>query len=480
MPSRPFRAPLLVALALLPLAASRAPAHAATEPADSIAARADRYLAARTALGRFSGAALIARGDRVILRKGYGFADVSKRTPFTPGTRHKVASVSKMFTAMAALALRDAGRLALEDSLGRWLDDCPAAWRPITVSQLVHHTSGIPDYEEPLEIGSERYHALMTRPDATQLVVDSARTRPLDFAPGTQFKYSNTGYIVLAMVVERAAGEPFARYVSRTLLAPAGMKRSGVFDGRADPPGTAVGYTHDDLGWERTLAGVALTAGHLRPVPRLPIAPPAGDAGIYSTVDDLLLWSRVMDGGTLVPPARVAEVFTPGLENYGCGWFVDRGFDRRRARHNGILPGYVSDFVKFPGDSLTLIVLSNLDRTRLDRVVRDLSAIALGHGWDMPVRGVVTTLTAAQEAPLTGTYAMGDGRKLVVRRDSDYLVAELEGRYTAGLIPLSPTEFYFPLGDGRALFTLDEAGRAARVNMRYGGEDHVATRVAQP
>ncbi|HKQ59301.1 MAG TPA: serine hydrolase [Candidatus Eisenbacteria bacterium] len=453
------------------------PALAAPAP-DSVSAQADRYLAARTALGQFSGAALIARGGRVLLRKGYGYADVERRVPFTPETQQEVASVSKMFTAMAALKLRDQGKLRLEDSLGQWLPNVPAAWRGITLQQLMRHTSGIPDYEEKLEIGSPAYMEFMGRKDASARIVEEAKAKPLDFKPGERFHYSNTGYVVLSRVVERAAGRPFAQLVTRELLRPAGMSRSGVFDGGPRPTALARGYTHGDLGWPRQLGGVSLGDGHLQLVPPLPLAPPAGDAGLYSTVDDLYRWSLVMDGSALVPAALAAEVFTPGLDDYGYGWFAGRGFDRRRYRHNGILPGHLTDFIKFPDDSITIVLVSNLDRVRLDRVARDVSAIALGTPWDPPVHGAVTTLSPAQIAALEGTYRMADGKTLTVRMDGEMLTAKLEGRYTAGLIPLSPTEFYFPLGDGRALFTLGDDGRGTRVNMRYGGEDHIAERQA--
>lgn len=445
---------------------------------DSVAARIDRYVTARTELGRFSGAILVARGDRVIFRKGYGYADVEARKPFTPETPQEIASISKMFTAMATLKLRDRGRLKLEDSLAQWVPDCPAEWRPIRIQQLMRHTSGIPDYEEALEIGSAKYMEFMQSPGATRRIIEEARTKSLDFEPGTKFHYSNTAYILLSQIVERAAKEPFATFVSRELLKPAGMKHAGVFDGGLAPPSVARGYTHGDLGWPRVLAGVPLTAGHLTLVPHLPLTPPAGDAGIYATVDDLLRWSRAMDGGRLIPAAEVAEVFTPGLEGYGYGWFIQTAFDRIRYRHNGILPGHVSDLVKFPADSITIVTLSNLDRTRLDRVMRDVTAIVLGTPWDMPVQGKVVALTPDEIAAVAGVYRMSDGKALTVKPDGDLLAAALEGRYTAGLVPLSPTEFYMPLGDGRTTFTIGADGRATRVNLRYGGEDHVAERSA--
>ncbi len=474
LPKRPLAAVLLAGALLAPRPAARSDAK---EP---VAAALDRYLSARTSLGRFSGAVLVAQRDRVLFRKGYGFADVSARTPYTPRTRHAVASITKMFTAMAVLKLRDAGALALDDSVCAHVAPCPGAWKPVTVRHLMRHTSGIPDYEEKLGLGSPAYFAALTRADATRRLVEEAAGKPLDFPPGTKFAYSNTGYLVLARIVEAAAKRPFNEFVTETLLGPSGMTRAGLFDGQTVPAGLATGYTHPDLGWARLLAGTPLTAGHLVAQPHLPLTPPAGDAGLYATVDDLLAWSRAMDGSALVPKAEADEVFAPGLEHYGYGWFSGEGFGRRRYRHNGELPGYTSDFVKFPDDGLTLVFFCNVDRARLSSVVRDSCAIVLGLPWDMPVSGTVAALAPEDYARLEGDYRTADGKTLSVRKEPDVLTARLEGRYTAGLIPLSPTRFYFPLGDGTVTFAPGADGRASSVNVRYSGEDHPATRIPAP
>lgn len=444
-----------------------------------IAQTVDRYLSVRTEMGGFSGAILIAKDGRIILRKGYGFADVEKGIPYTPETRHEVASISKMFTSMAALKLRDQGKLQLTDSICKYLDGCPDIWKPITIQQLMRHTSGIPDYEEQLELGSDKYLEFMSRPDTSARIVENAEKLPLDFKPGEKFHYSNTGYIVLSYVVQKAARQPFAEFVTKTILQPAGMKHSGIFGSGGIPKNLANGYTYGDIGWEKTLGGVSLTAGHLKKLPHLPLAPPAGDAGLYSTVDDLYRWSQLMDGSKLVPAQEAAEVFTPGLEGYGYGWFIDRGFERRRFGHTGALPGYTSELIKFPDDKITIIIVNNLDRARLGRIRRDVCAIVLGTPYDMPVRGKVIKLTVAQAEPLVGDYKMADGEMLTIRNEPDYLTAEIKGRYLAGLIPLSPTEFYMPLADGRVIFTLDAGGRAVKINTRYSGEDHIGVRISQ-
>ena len=450
---------------------SALPAVAGAQRSD-IATSADRYLSVRADMGNFSGAVLIARGDSVIFRKAYGYADLENRIPFTPETNFHVASISKMFSAMAALKLRDAGRLKLDDRLCGYIDDCPTAWAEITLDHVIHHTSGIPDYEAGLGLGSGEYREFMSQPDVMEKIVALAKSKPLDFVPGSKFNYSKTRYILLNQAVEKAAGVPFGAYMRRTLLDPAGMTSSGVLGDPPVPARPSYGYTYGDIGWAKIIGGVSYTDGHMRRVNELKST---GGAWLYSTLDDLHRWSRVMDGSTLVPKSLAAEVYAPGLEGYGFGWYVDKSFGRTRYSHTGSLQGYVSNFMKFPDDSVTIIVFSNIDRGRMSSINRALTAITFGQAWDMPVRGTFMTLTSNQYAPLLGEYRMSDGRKLTVTFD-EMLTAKLEGQYEAGLLPISPTEFYFPLADGRAVFTLDSTGRATEVNMRYSGADHVAKR----
>lgn len=448
----------------------------ATAQNNNAAATIDRYLGIRADMGGFSGAILVVKDDKILIRKGYGYADVEKKIPYTAETKQEVASISKMFTSVAALKLRDANKLKLDDPICKYIDTCPDSWQPITIQELMRHTSGIPDYEEKLELGSDKYLAFMTKPGASNQIVDDAKKLPLDFKPGEKFSYSNTAYIILSQIAERAAGEPFEKYVTDVILRPAKMNNSGVINSKKLPKGLAAGYNFGDLGWDKMISGFALTDGSLKRVPQLSLESPEGDAWLYSTVDDLYKWSVIMDGGMLVSKDEVKEIFAPGTGNYGYGWFIGTGWGRKRVRHSGGLPGYISDFVKFPDDKVTIIIFSNLDRARLGNIVRDISAIVWNAPYDMPVRGTVIKLTADQIGELEGDYKTADGKLLTIRNAPDFLTAKLTGQYTAGLIPLSPIEFYFPLADGKAIFKLNEKGKAVSVNMRYSGEDHIAER----
>jgi CubicO group peptidase (beta-lactamase class C family) len=442
----------------------------------------DQYLNARTALGRFNGVVLVATEGKVILSKGYGYADVERKIPYARETRDEVASITKMFTSMSALMLRDRGKLKLEESICTYIDNCPEAWKPVTVQNLMRHTSGIPDYEEKLELFSPKHVEFMIKPDATDIIYADAKKLPLDFKPGEKFNYSNTGYIVLAHIIEKVSGESYYKFVTENILKPAGMTSSGMMNYKKPPANLATGYSGVNVPWDKFLPGISVMDMGLKKVPQISLEEPAGDAALYSTVDDLYKWSAIMDGKTKLVSAKTAqEVFTPGLEGYGYGWFIDAPAPLgKRYSHTGGLPGYVTDFTKLPDKDLTVIVFSNIESMRLSRVRRDVVAIILGQPWDMPVSGKVVTLTPDQCKNLPGDFKMADGTvmKIAKEENKDWpITAQVPKQYTAGLIPLSPTEFYMPLAEGRATFTLDENGRAVKVNIHYSGEDHIAERI---
>jgi CubicO group peptidase (beta-lactamase class C family) len=310
----------------------------------------DAMLSSLTKAGKFSGAVLIARDGKVLLHKGYGFANLEKRIPFTPETRHHVASISKMFAAMTALKLRDQNTLKPEASICAYLEQCPKIWQAVTVQHLLRHTSGIPDYEERLGLYSKAYLEFMTRDDATKNILAQARKDKLEFKPGTRFQYSNTGYVLLSSIVEKVARMSFNQAVQKLVLEPAGLKNTRMFE--AGMKGISSGYTKN---W--------------KPAPQLALTPPAGDAALVSTLDDLYHWSVLMDA------REMREVFSPGLGGYGYGWFIDNRFGRRRYIHTGELPGYRTVFVKYPSESLTIILFSNQDRSPLETVSRALAGL---------------------------------------------------------------------------------------------------------
>jgi CubicO group peptidase (beta-lactamase class C family) len=433
--------------------------------------RVDRYAADMSVLGRFNGAVLVARRGQVF-EKAYGYADFASHSPMTVQTQFEIASLTKMFTAIAILKLRDRGALRLEDSICRYVQPCPAAWQPVTIDEILHHRSGIPDYENALDIESPAYYAFMTQPESSKRILQREAALPLDFPPGSRFSYSNSGYVALGFAIEAAAHEPYARFLHEAVLDPAGLTSTGIL-GVDRAPRLAKGYEPPDVSWAQRLAGFSIASADPKEVPKLSLTPPSGDAGLFSTIGDMYRWTQIMMGvgPKVVNAAERAEVFH-AIDGYGDGWMIGSQFGLQRYRHTGELPGFLSNVSVYPAEGITTIVMSNVD-TPMMAFTRDVQAIALGQPYDEPYSGALVSLGDKAFSALFGEYAMADGDSLCVTRDAHgMLEAKIKDKFVAGLLPMSATRFYMPLSSGVVTFDL-RSGHAKSVNMRYNGVDHI-------
>ncbi|MGH8306243.1 MAG: serine hydrolase domain-containing protein, partial [Steroidobacteraceae bacterium] len=252
---------LIVALAALGGCAPRA---------QDTAARIDTLL--RPYTGRVPGASVLVIRDGVpVFRRAYGFADLEHGVVASAATNYRLASMTKQFTAAAILLLADDGRLSLDDPLGRWLPSLPPAARAVTIRQLLTHTSGLVDYEDLIPQG-----ATVQLHDADVLRLLEAQNRSY-FAPGTRYRYSNSGYALLALIVARASDEDFAAFLRKRIFLPLGMYDSVAYQaGVSQVAHRAFGYSAAGRSWSRT--DQSLTSAVL------------GDGGVYSSVDDLAKW----------------------------------------------------------------------------------------------------------------------------------------------------------------------------------------------
>lgn len=451
-------------LLLLPLLAFAPPAHA-----QATALRLDAYLAARAKLGQFNGSVLVARNGRVLLDKGYGLANVEHRAKAGPETRYAIASITKNFTAAAILRLQEAGSLKLSDSLCRWIDPCPDAWRPVTIEQMLHHVSGIPDYEEPLDLGSEAYVDFMSQSHSAARIVEQARAKPLDFPPGTKFKYSNTAYILLGYVIEKASGTSYEAFMRDRVLAPAGVGTMQFASGTAIAPHLANGYRRDELDFATVQRGVTLDEHTLKREAWLPLDGPHGDAKLLATPHELWQWMQSLSDSTALAPASIRTMLTPGLEGYGTGWFIDQRFGMRTASHSGLLPGYASMIEWYPDSRTAIILLSNMTGLRNSVTLRDLAAIVFDKPYDIPVARRLTTYDSTAAHAFTGEYSLADGGSAIVKAEHDMLIVEIPGRFTAGAFPVTANEYYAPFFDNTIRFARRRDGRARTIALRING-----------
>lgn len=296
--------------------------------------------------GQVPGAAvLVLHEGKPVFRRGYGLAVLEDRTAVTAQSNFRLASVSKQFTAAAILLLAEDGRLLLDDPLKRWLPSLPAAADAITLRQLLSHTSGLLDYEElmPADATAQVHDA-----DVLRLLQDQDRTY---FSPGSAYRYSNSGYALLALVVGQASGMDFASFLRQRIFLPLGMRDSVAHqDGVDDVARRAYGYSQVEARWQRT--DQSTTSAVL------------GDGGIYSSLDDLARWDAALYDERLLKAAWLRQMFAPATRTgepdvpfYGFGWRLNGGAQW----HSGESIGFRNVILRYPQQQLTVIVLSNRD-----------------------------------------------------------------------------------------------------------------------
>lgn len=310
--------------------------------------------------GHFMGAVLVSRGETILLDEGYGSANLEWRTPNSANTRFRLASLTKQFTAAAILLLKQRGRIRLEDFVSRYLPDAPAAWSSITVFHLLTHTSGIPDLTTFPDFAE-----MATRPTTPEKLVASIGSKPLDFPPGADFRYSNSGYIVLGHILEKVSKQSYADFVRENIFTPLGMQNSGYDSG-------AEVITERAQGYVQRATGIAIAD-------YLDMTVPFAAGGLYSTTSDLLRWERGLFGGQLISASSLASMTTPFKRDYAFGVAVDADTNGNKVVwHGGAIDGFSVFMAYVPADRLAVIVLANMEGVPAKAIVADILAIA-GH-----------------------------------------------------------------------------------------------------
>ncbi|MCB0716902.1 MAG: beta-lactamase family protein [Bacteroidetes bacterium] len=315
--------------------------------------------------GEVPGASLLVmRGESVVLMKSWGMAVVEDGIRATPETNYRLASVTKQFTAASILKLVQNNRLSLEDSLTGLFAGFPSYGNSITVEHLLTHTSGLIDYEDVM-------------PDTTTIPVRDrdvlrllAKEDSTYFEPGSQFKYSNSAYALLALIVEERSGQSFASFLRDSIFTPLGMSNSVAFEeGISTVPNRAYGYSERNGGFSRT--DQSMTSSVL------------GDGGIYTSISDLIRWYRGLDSGDVIRKGLLDDA-TRAHENtdnadggYGFGWFVQDYGDHRNVRHSGSTIGFRNDVERFPDAKLTVVILTNRNTPDVVDLARTVSTLYL-------------------------------------------------------------------------------------------------------
>ncbi len=306
--------------------------------------------------------AVIRAGRDTLVYKGYGLANVEHAVPATPETVYRIGSVSKQFTAALVMQLAEQNRLSLDDSIHRHVFGLPLAWRGVRVRHLLNHTGGIPGFERHWHLQGLKEEALT--PDSFIRLVDD---EPLEFAPGTDWKYSNIGYTLLGLAIERVTNAPYAQALETRILQPLGLRETRYCQVAPIIPRRASGYQQRDTG--------VVNADYTS------MTAPYAAGSLCSTVGDLAAWNRALAGGRVVSPASWRRMTTPDSAaramDYGYGLVVKEIDGRQVIRHNGGIQGFRSDNAYVPADSLSVTVLTNLAAPGPEALLLDILRAAL-------------------------------------------------------------------------------------------------------
>ena len=316
----------------------------------------DRYINEAVKADQFSGAVLVAHNGKVLLERAWGLADREKNIPAAVGTQFRMGSMNKMFTSVATLQLVDAGKIALDDTVGKYLPDYPNKdiAQKVTIRHMLTHTGGTGDIFGP-EFNRERLN-LKTHSDYVKLF----GTRAPLFASGAEFRYSNYGFVLLGAIIERVSGMSYYDYVRQKIFAPAGMTSTDSLPETELVPKPALGYMKRDGKWasnENTLPWRGMAAG-----------------GGYTTVRDLLRFTKALQAGKLISSSLLAQATQVHKQGYGYGFGLRGTGDWQSFGHGGGAPGMNGELRIVPKLGYVFVALSNFDPPAATRIVDFINA----------------------------------------------------------------------------------------------------------
>jgi CubicO group peptidase (beta-lactamase class C family) len=412
----------------------------------------DQIVQSYVANGQFMGSVLVARSDEILLSKGYGSANLEWQVANQPSTKFRLGSLTKQFTAAAILLLEERGKLKVEDPVKKYLPDAPSAWDKITIFHLLTHTSGIPSFT-----GFPDYAP--TEPFATtpEKTVARFRDKPLEFAPGEKWNYSNSGYVLLGYLIERISGQDYAKFVQENIFTPLGMKDSGYDSNTAIILHRAAGYEPGANGPQN--------AGFVH------MSIPFAAGALYSTAEDLLRWENGLFGGKLLSAASLQKMTTPFKNDYAFGLGVATKSGHKLISHGGGIEGFVTYLGYYPDDHLTVVVLGNLSGGAPPAIGAALGSIALGEPVQLPSERKSIPVSPEILQKYVGTYELHPGTRCFITLEGEQLQTQLTGQSKFPLFAETETKFFLKIVDAQVEFMKGNQGQITYILHHQNGQD---------
>ena len=405
--------------------------------------------------------AIVVKDGRPVFRRAYGLADLEFGVLLDPDMVFRVGSLTKQFTAAAILQLVDQGKLAVDDQVTKYVDGYDAGGHRVTIEQLLTHTSGVPNYTD-----MDEWFPHLREELTPWRILDIVKTKPFSFEPGTRFKYSNTGYLLLGLVIEKVSRRSYADYI-RQMVLPLGMRQTMYDDPLRVMPRRVRGYERYGDEW--------------RNARYIGMSQPFAAGALVSSADDLALWDTAIMRGRILSESSRTRWFTPytltsgRTTRYAMGWAITTHETLAVAEHGGGIPGFACHVVRLPTERLFVAVLSNNPSSRPDTLARLLTALAIGRQFKDPPTAPVPAPTLES---YVGTYELEDDEPMRVTVADGRLTIEHHGR-TRVMSASGPQDFFEPAGVLRLTFQPDASGDGMTMKVWGWGEPREARRVRQ-
>ena len=390
---------------------------------------------------------LIAKDGQTIYKVGLGMADLENNVKVTPNHVFEIGSITKQFTAVSILMLEEQGKLSINDDITKYIKDYPTQGKTITIHHLLNHTSGIKSYTN---MPSFREHA---RTDMTPTeLIDVFKNEPMEFDPGTQYNYNNSGYILLGHIIELVSGQSYADFISTNIFEKLGMTNSYYGSMTQLIPNRARGYSQTDSGY-RNANYLSLT---------LPYA--AGS--IMSTTEDLLKWQNALSANSFISQNTLNKAINGSQLNtgetipYGYGWIKGNIRGSKTYEHSGGIFGYSSNGIFLPEENMYVIGLTNCDCGNVGAITTNVAAIALGKPF--PKKEDAIALNKEQLAKWVGAYEFDGGVIRHITIKDHQLFSQREGSTNLEIYPMTETNFIFDGGDVSYDFYIENGKRMAK------------------
>jgi CubicO group peptidase (beta-lactamase class C family) len=428
---------------------------------DSISQKLDEYLVSANKFYKFNGCALIAEKGKILLQKSYGYKNFATHIPNDSNSIFQIGSVTKQFTSTVILKLQEEGKLSVNDKLSKYFPEFKYADK-ITLENLLTHTSGIYNYT------NDNDSAIVCYPVNKQLFLDIIFKKDLDFKPGTKFSYDNSGYYLLGLIIEKVTGKPYEQNIREIIFTPLQMTHS-FFDFRnIKDTSIAIGYKKlnekEQLIAQRWDSTVTYAAG-----------------AIFSTAGDMYKWANAVANKQIITESSWKAAFTPHLEHYGYGWFIDSLYGEKSVSHGGGLPGYLADLTYYPGRDIIIILLNNEGYfgEGLTDINATLSAILFHKPYELMHVHTEIKLDDAILKKYTGEYVFDKKHHLFITLENDTLQIEAPagGLPKSPLFPHDETNFYLKIINARIEFVKDDNGNITGFISHFNGKDEACKKI---